>query len=194
MYIFGLGNPGLEYGETRHNVGFLFLDYINSRYLKVSEQHESEYVWFRGRIKGELLTFIKPQTYMNLSGRVVWRLKKEKVTPHDIIVVYDDVSLPLGRIRVRPGGSSDGHNGIASIINAFNGENGFARIRIGIAGTQGEHEPLRDYVLDTFSPDEQALLPDIFELSWKALITLVTEGTEKAMARFNGRAVERPEE
>lgn len=192
MYIFGLGNPGLEYRETRHNVGFLFLDYINSRYLKVPEKHESEYVWFQGKVKGKHLTFIKPQTYMNLSGRVVWSLKKEKVRPEEIIVVYDDAALPLGKIRIRPGGSSGGHNGIESIINAFNGENGFARIRIGIGGAQGEHEPLRDYVLDTFSPDEKALLPDIFELSWKALVTMVTEGTEKAMSRFNGLTVEHP--
>jgi len=189
VYIFGLGNPGLEYGETRHNVGFLFLDYINSRYLKAPEKHEPEYVWFQSRLKGELLMFIKPQTYMNLSGRVVWSLKKEHMTPRDIIVVYDDAALPLGKIRIRPGGSSGGHNGITSIINAFNGDNGFARIRIGIAGAQGEREPLRDYVLDTFTREEEALLPDIFDLAWKGLVTIVNEGVETAMSRFNGRII-----
>jgi len=194
VYIFGLGNPGLEYGETRHNVGFLFLDYINSRYLKVSEKHESEYVWFQAKLKGELLRFIKPQTYMNLSGRVVWNLKKEQITPEDIIVVYDDAALPLGKIRIRPGGSSGGHNGITSIINAFNGNDRFARIRIGIAGTQGEHEPLRNYVLDRFARDEEALLPDIFDLAWKGLVTIVTEGVETAMSRFNGRMITSPDE
>jgi PTH1 family peptidyl-tRNA hydrolase len=190
VIILGLGNPGPQYGETRHNVGFLFLDYVRDRYLKTDEKQERDYSYFTGRIKGEALLFIKPQTFMNLSGRVIKSLKKGAVEPSDILVIYDDVALPFGKIRIRTSGSSGGHNGIQSIINALGGQENFVRIRIGVGGNRGDEQPLHDYVLEKFSNEEWGHLGEIFDLAWSALMTIMTQDVGAAMSRFNGKIIE----
>ncbi len=187
MIIIGLGNPGIEYMETRHNVGFLFLDYLKSFY-KEKEKHFSTYSAFRHRVCGREITFVKPQTYMNLSGKSVWELKhRGELLAEDVLVVYDDVALPLGRIRIRKSGSAGGHNGMRSIMNAFGGDINIARLRIGVSENDGGGE-LKDYVLSPFSRREMDVMENVLVSAREAVEMVISDGIESAMSAFNGRS------
>lgn len=181
--IVGLGNPGRRYERTRHNAGFRALDRLaDEERLRWRRAWRAAAQWAEWPGVGRL---VKPQTYMNRSGAAVdFFLKKCGITPRDLIVVYDDLDLERGRIRVRARGSAGGHNGMRSVIGAL-GSDDFARVRIGIRGP----EPVDDvvaYVLSPFTGEEQRAMEVAIERAVRAVRCMVTDGTEKAMNDFNG--------
>jgi PTH1 family peptidyl-tRNA hydrolase len=189
--IIGLGNPGQGYSNNRHNIGFMCLKYFAKEHKIDFDKKQADARIGRGKIEGIDVVLAKPQTYMNLSGKSVNRLMyKFKLKPEDIIVIHDDMDLPLGKVRIRSGGSSGGHNGINSIIAEI-GTREFIRVKIGI-GRPGKEEDDRsydrdivDYVLSNFSHDEKKQLEPSIEKVSDALLCLITEGLEAAMNKFN---------
>ncbi|HEX2059648.1 MAG TPA: aminoacyl-tRNA hydrolase, partial [Thermoanaerobaculia bacterium] len=151
--IVGLGNPGPEYERTRHNVGWQVIDAFAKKFRIEVTRHEKNALTGTGRVAGGSVMVAKPLTYMNLSGDAVRLLVNAYVeSTQDLIVVYDDIDLPLGKLRIRPNGSAGTHNGMRSIISILQTEQ-FPRLRVGIgASDQGR---LRDYVLDEFTAEEQ---------------------------------------
>jgi PTH1 family peptidyl-tRNA hydrolase len=186
MLIVGLGNPGEEYASSRHNLGFMLIDKLASDAgIAVSRRECSSFVG-RGEIEGVKTKLAKPQTFMNLSGHAVSCLlaKVKSDSPVDqLIVVSDDLALPLGKIRIRERGSAGGHNGLKSIIAAL-GTSEFVRLRIGI---EPEH-PISDakrFVLDTFSKSERPIVLETIDQGAEAIRTIIRDGALKAMAKFN---------
>lgn len=184
MLIVGLGNPGPEYATDRHNVGFRVVDALaRDHSLSFSRQKAKARV-AEGSIHGLRVILVKPQTFMNLSGKPVNRLSQMfRVPPEEILVVYDDLDLPLGRLRLRPEGGSGGHKGMRSIANML-GTQAFPRLRIGIGRPRGRMDPA-DYVLQPFAKDEQDIVDDIVEEAVAAIECWLTEGLVVAMDRFN---------
>lgn len=190
MYIIaGLGNPTKEYDKTRHNVGFSVIDVLADRYnIDVSERKHRAYCG-RGAIEGQKVVLMKPQTFMNLSGESIRSaVDFYKVDPEDIIVIYDDVSLEPGQLRIRLKGSAGGHNGIKNII-AHLGTQEFPRIKVGV-GAKPPRMDLADYVLSRFSKGEQALMDDAFREAAEAAVMMMTDGAERAMNHFNTKKKE----
>lgn len=185
--IAGLGNPGRKYENTRHNVGFCVIDRLADKYgISVNEKMFQALVG-RGVIEGEKVLLVKPQTFMNLSGESIQPiLGYYKVDPEDFVVVYDDISLETGNIRVRGKGSAGGHNGIKNIIARL-GTQEFPRVRIG-TGEKPSQMDLADYVLGHFTSEEQKLMAEAYEAGASACVTLMQEGVETAMNHFNGKA------
>ena len=152
--IIGLGNIGKEYENTRHNSGFMAIDYLAEKYNIGLDKKKKKYIYGEGIINGKKIAIIKPTTFMNLSGEaIVEMLNWYKITPSDIIVIYDDVDLKLGTVRYREKGSSGTHNGMRNIISNLKTEE-FARIRIGIENREDTPIPLMDYVLQKFNKEE----------------------------------------
>lgn len=180
--IVGLGNPGLEYAQTRHNVGFMALDLL-AKELKVSfNKNKYKALIADAQVNGTKILLVKPQAYMNLSGDAVGMLARwHKVLPEDIVVVYDDMDLPLGKLRIRPQGGHGGHNGMKSII-ANLGSNTFARIRIGIG--HGEFNSV-NHVLGKFSLEEAKEIEITLDKSVQAIKTIIVENINAAMNKFN---------
>jgi PTH1 family peptidyl-tRNA hydrolase len=186
MLIVGLGNPGDEYAQTRHNLGFMLIDKLAHDEGIVVGRRECSSLVGRGEIEGMRTKLAKPQTFMNLSGHAVScllaKLKSESPIKR-LVVMSDDLALPLGRIRIRERGSAGGHNGLKSIIAAI-GTNEFVRLRIGI---QPEH-PISDskrFVLDSFSRTERPIVEETLALSANAIRTIIRDGILKAMSDFN---------
>ena len=178
--VVGLGNPGRRYANTRHNAGFLVLDRLAAAEgIAFREKGEALLAeWGRGWL-------MKPLTYMNLSGRAVAPFVRRKGIPLErLLVVHDDMDLPLGRIRLKHGGSSGGQKGVASIIEAL-GEDGFDRLRIGIGRPPAGVDPV-DWVLSPFAPDERAVLERVLEAATEAVRVWEKEGLKSAQSRFNG--------
>lgn len=183
--IVGLGNPGRQYAATRHNVGFMVLDELARRHRIPVAKRIGRSVTGQGQIGDEDVILVKPLTYMNLSGEAVSHLlRRMKIKPEDIIVVYDDVDLPLGKLRLRPKGSAGTHNGMKSIIGHV-GSNAFPRLRVGIGSIRGEAV---DFVLSKFKRSEQPVMKAAIEDAASALEMVLTDGLEPAMNRFNQRA------
>jgi peptidyl-tRNA hydrolase, PTH1 family len=182
--VVGLGNPGSRYAETRHNVGFMVVDRLAQRHgAAVSKKQCSGLVGF-AEWPGEKLCLAKPQTYMNLSGETVGCLARYyKVPLTGLLVVYDDLDLPLGRLRLRDGGSAGGHRGMESII-AVLGTQQFPRLRIGI-GRPGETDTV-DHVLGRFSSDERAMVTETLDRAADAVEVALRDGLVRAMNEFNG--------
>jgi PTH1 family peptidyl-tRNA hydrolase len=182
--IVGLGNPGKKYERTRHNVGFRVVDWIAAnREIPVSKEICGALIgeWTE---KGERILLAKPQTYMNRSGESVRELLGEfHATPDDLVVVYDDLDLPFGRIRVRARGSAGGHLGLASILDSLAGSP-FARVRIGIGRPPEGVEPA-EYVLDSFDAAQTGHLDELIGKAADAVLTLLRDGSEAAMREFN---------
>ncbi len=179
--VVGLGNPGREYLDTRHNVGFMIVERLVAA---GSETWSTERRWDCRVARAGATWFIKPQTYMNLSGRAVARVAAfHRIPPEEILVVHDDVSLPLGRIRFRASGSAGGHNGIKSIIAEL-GTDSFARLKVGIDGNR-PREDLSGYVLGKFSPGEAEILEKTLQESCGAVECALDSGVASAMNRFN---------
>ncbi|HLN97239.1 MAG TPA: aminoacyl-tRNA hydrolase [Pyrinomonadaceae bacterium] len=184
--IVGLGNPGKEYQWSRHNLGFMLIDKLAGEAGAEVKRRECQSLVGRAEIEGRAVKLVKPQTYMNLSGEAVaCLLTKHKLTGpgNNLIVVSDDLALPLGKIRIRERGSAGGHNGLKSIIQAI-GTNEFTRLRIGI---QPEH-PISDakrFVLDSFSSVTRKAVAEILEKSGAALHAILRDGVLKAMTEFN---------
>jgi len=180
--IVGLGNPGPEYERTRHNVGWQAVDAFAKKFRIDVARHEKNALTGTGRVAGGSVLVAKPLTFMNLSGDAVRLLVNAYAeTPADMIVVYDDIDLPLGRLRIRPNGSAGTHNGMRSIVAELGTEN-FPRLRIGVGAPQGK---LRDYVLDAFAPDEQPLVEDAIKRSIDALVLFMRDDLRRAMNEFN---------
>lgn len=186
MLIVGLGNPGAEYEWSRHNLGFMLIDKLaHDEGIAVGRRECSSLVG-RGEIEGAVTKLAKPQTFMNLSGHAVSCLLakvRSESAIKQLIVVSDDLALPLGKIRIRERGTAGGHNGLKSIIAEI-GTNDFVRLRIGI---QPEH-PISDskrFVLDSFSRTERSIVAETIELSAKAIRTIIRDGALKAMSEFN---------
>lgn len=188
--IAGLGNPGTEYAATRHNIGFDMVTYLSDKYDIAVRTREGKALTGKGMIAGQKVILAQPQTYMNLSGESVRALMDYyKIAEDELIVIYDDISLEVGQIRVRPKGSAGGHNGIKNII-AHLGSQEFARIKIGV-GAKPEGGDLIKHVLGRFPKEEDAMLRDVFALADEALCTILTDSVESAMNQVNGKRIER---
>ncbi|MBR6229873.1 MAG: aminoacyl-tRNA hydrolase [Eubacterium sp.] len=186
MYmIVGLGNPGTEYAATHHNIGFDTITYLCDRYDIRLKNKEGYAVTGKGRIEGQAVLLVQPQTYMNESGRAVRSLRDYyKIEDEEILIVCDDINLPVGQIRVRPKGSAGGHNGLKSIIKHLGTEE-FTRIRVGV-GDKPERGDLVRHVLGRFSREEEAVLRDVFGLAERAVILTITDSVEAAQNQVNG--------
>lgn len=185
MYIIaGLGNPGKEYEKTRHNMGFMVLDALADKYnIDVTDKKHKGLIG-KGIIEGEKVILVKPETFMNLSGdclREVMEYYHE--TPDHVIVVYDDICLGVGKLRVRPKGSAGGHNGIKSIIANFKTEE-FPRVRVGV-GDKPAKMDLANHVLGRFSKEDQEILSDRIPVAVDAVVCVLTSGCDVAMNKYN---------
>ncbi len=182
--IIGLGNPTREYEGTRHNVGFSVIYNISDAYNIRVDTKKHKALIGKGIIEGEKVILAMPMTYMNLSGESVRELVDYyKCSVEDIIVIYDDISLDVGKLRIRTKGSAGGHNGIKNIIAQL-GTDVFTRIKVGV----GEKPPkmdLADYVLGHFSKEEQPVIRDSADRARQAVSVILTEGAESAMNKFN---------
>jgi len=182
--IVGLGNPGREYRKSRHNVGFMLLDRLAERLGCAFSRVESRALVAKGDYLENRLILVKPQTYMNLSGQAASSLLRfYKVPLENLLVIYDEVDLPLGILRLRPGGGSAGHKGMQSLIEKL-GTQEFPRLRIGINRPPGRKEAA-DYVLQDFSKDEAQLMPEILDRAVDAVLTFVRGGIVEAMNLYN---------
>lgn len=188
MYVIaGLGNPDKKYEKTRHNVGFDVIDVIAKKYNVELTEKKHRALSGSGYIAGKKVLLVKPQTYMNLSGESIAAiLNFYKLDPeNDLLVIFDDVSLAPGRIRVRAKGSAGGHNGIKNIIT-MTGTQNFSRIKVGV-GEKPKGWDLADYVLSRFSKDDRALAEGAFEEAAEAAELIVAGDLEGAMNQFNGK-------
>ena len=182
--IVGLGNPGKKYENTRHNLGYKVVDLLSEK-LKINfnkEKMEGQYG--NGKIGDEKIILVKPLTYMNLSGNCVTQfLKYFKVGPEDLIVIYDDIDIKVGRIRIKPNGNPGTHNGMKDITNKI-GTKEFARVRVG-SGKPIEEMDLADYVLSNFKKEEMDDINKSIEDASEAVIKLLNDGIEEAMNKYN---------
>ena len=184
--IVGLGNPGRDYVGTRHNMGFEAIDAICAKYDITMNKEKFRAQVGEGRIAGEKVLVIKPQTYMNLSGESVREFRDfYKLEPEEILVIYDDISLPTGKLRIRERGSAGGHNGIKNIIFQL-GTDVFPRMKIGVGQPEHPDFDCKDYVLGKFSKEETEVLTKTVIRVAEAVETLIKDGTPKAMNQFNG--------
>ena len=183
--ITGLGNPGRQYSENRHNVGFMLVSRLADRLGVSFSRLESKALVTKAVYKDYRLVLAKPQTYMNLSGQAVSALQRfYKIPLENLLVAYDDVDLPLGTIRLRPDGSSGGQKGMGSIIDHL-GTQEFPRLRIGIGRPPGRMDAAA-YVLQDFSRGETEILDEVLERGVEAVLTFITEGLTTAMNQYNG--------
>lgn len=185
--IVGLGNPGGKYEQTRHNVGFRAIEELARRWRIAVTRNRFSGLVGDGPIRDRKVLLLEPMTYMNLSGRSV----REAMTFHklalaDLLVILDDMALPLGRLRLRPGGSAGGHNGLANVIEQLGGDD-FARLRIGIEAVQGSR--MVDHVLGSFTPEERGRIDQAIARAADAAECWLAEGIDGAMNKYN-----RPEE
>ncbi len=186
--IVGLGNPGREYNNTRHNIGFDAIDVIADKYNIEVSRIKFKGVYGEGFIDGEKVILLKPTTYMNLSGESVREVMDfYKLSEEDILVIYDDVSLDVGRIRIREKGSAGGHNGIKNII-ANIGTDVFPRIKVGVGKPQGD---LVKHVLGTFSKEDREDLNKVLETVVMASETIIKDDAKEAMNKYNGFSLEK---
>ena len=184
--VVGLGNPGAQYEKTRHNVGFRTLALLARQADCRATRVKLQAMTGQTELAGERVLLVQPMTYMNLSGRAVRALADYyKIPPQRIIVLFDDISLPVGRLRVRPGGSAGGHNGIKSIIAEL-GTQEFPRVKIGVGAKPHPDYDLADWVLSTFSAQEEKLLAPAVERAADAVREILQNGVPAAMNRYNG--------
>ncbi len=182
--LIGLGNYGRQYRHNRHNVGFMVVDRIADRLGVAFSRLESKALVTKAIYKDHRLLLAKPQTYMNRSGQSVGALLRfYKIPPEQILVIYDDVDLPLGTLRLRPGGGSAGQKGMQSIIESL-GTQDIPRLRVGIDRPSGRMEAA-DYVLQDFSKDQLESLPLILSRAADAALVSISEGLETAMNLYN---------
>ena len=192
--IVGLGNPGTKYAQTRHNVGFDLLDSIAKRW-QIGFSDRQQFKGIYGERVGSnnaKIRLLKPQTFMNLSGQSV-RAATDwfKIPPESVLVIYDDLDLPLGKVRLRLSGSAGGHNGMKSIISHL-GTQDFPRVRIGIGKSTGEKDTI-SHVLGKFSAVETPIVSEVIYLVNDAIEMSLKQGVEKAMSLYNSRAIPVPE-
>ncbi|MBC8062464.1 MAG: aminoacyl-tRNA hydrolase [Clostridiaceae bacterium] len=185
--IVGLGNPGTQYKSTRHNVGFDILDLISEKYNITVNRIKFKGVYGEGIIGGEKVILLKPSTFMNLSGESVREAASfYKINVLNIIVLQDDISLEVGRMRIRSKGSAGGHNGLKSIILNLSSEE-FVRFKIGVGQPKGE---LVSHVLGKFSKEERNLIDEVNNSTVEAIELVIKQGAAQAMNKFNGYKAE----
>jgi len=190
--IVGLGNPGEDYARSRHNVGWNVADAFARKFRIDIARHEKESMTGEGRVAGETVKVAKPLTYMNLSGDAVRLLVNAYLdSTDDLIVVFDDIDLPLGKLRIRPSGSPGTHNGMRSIVASLATER-FPRLRFGVRGASYSDVRLRDYVLDDFTDEELPLVQSSVDRAVDALVLFARGDLKRAMNQFN-RDPETPE-
>jgi PTH1 family peptidyl-tRNA hydrolase len=183
--ITGLGNPGPKYQGTRHNAGFMVLDRLAEKIRVSIDRTKFGGLYGEGSWGGERVVLLKPQTFMNLSGRSVTEAARfYKIPPTDIIVVHDELDLPFGQIRLKEGGGHGGHNGVRSIVAEF-GSADFLRLRVGIG--RPDKGSAEKYVLNPFSVEEAGFVPHVADGACEALEMLLQEGLPKAMSIFHAR-------
>lgn len=184
--IVGLGNPGKDYARSRHNCGFRAIDLLAEKLSCRIDKAKFQGLYGQCTYDGKKLFILKPQTYMNLSGRSVLQLSAYyHIPPQRIIVLFDDISLEPGRLRVRADGSAGGHNGIKSIISEL-GSDQFPRVKIGVGGKPHPDADLADWVLSGFTSKEEADLLPALERSGEAALCIISQGVSQAANRFNG--------
>lgn len=186
MYIIvGLGNPGKQYENTRHNMGFLAVDLLAEKYNIEVNKVKFKALVGEGRIAGQKVLLVKPQTYMNLSGEAVRQaMDFYKIDPEELIVIYDDIDIPTGTFRIRKKGSPGTHNGMRNIFQHIQ-TNDFPRIRVGIGS--GKKANLAGYVTGGISKSEQEILADVLKNSADAAACIIEKGIDKAMNEYNVR-------
>ena len=188
--IVGLGNPGKAYAHNRHNAGFRCLNYFARLHSIRFDHRQCRARVGIAEVRGEKLLLAKPRTFVNLSGNpVACLVHKHDIPLSDLLVIYDDLDLPLGKIRLRQGGGSGGHKGMNSIISALGSED-FPRIRVGIGRPQAEEQSMSEdaivnYVLSDFPPQEEATIKPVIATVAEAIDCFITEGIEAAMSKFN---------
>lgn len=184
--IVGLGNPGKDYERTRHNCGFRAIDLLAEKLSCKIDKSKFQGLYGQTSYNGVKLFLLKPLTYMNLSGKSVLQLSAYfSIPPQRIIVLFDDISLPPGKIRVRKDGSAGGHNGIKSIIQEL-GSQDFPRVKIGVGAKAHPDQDLADWVLSAFSKTEEKALADALDHASDASVLIVEQGVEKAANKYNG--------
>ncbi len=183
MYVIvGLGNPGKQYENTRHNIGFITLDYLADKHGIAINKIKHKALVGEGKISGQKVLLVKPQTYMNLSGQSVREVMNYyKVDTENLVVIYDDIDIPAGSVRIRKKGSAGTHNGMRSIVYDLQSDN-FPRIRIGMG--RNSHE-LKDFVLGGFSKDEKELFEKAVAHTAEAIECLIEKDVDMAMNRYN---------
>ena len=190
--IVGLGNPGRGYADNRHNVGFICLNHFAKTQGIRFDKKQCKARIGLGEVAGDEVVLARPQTYMNRSGQSVSLLvAKFNVSPDNLLVIHDDLDLPLGKIRIRQGGSAGGHKGVSSIITEL-GNQDFIRIRVGIGRpvknegfTEFSEDEIINYVLSDFTPDEKQAITQVIPRVSEAILCLLTEGSTVAMNRYN---------
>jgi len=180
--LVGLGNPGIRYARTRHNIGFMVLERLAGS-MDLSFREKTDYRVCSGSISGHRVILMEPLTFMNRSGSAVRKVfSKYTVLPENIVVIHDDLDLESGKLKIRKKGSSGGHKGIESVIQ-YLGAQDFIRVRIGIG--RNPLIPTEDYVLSKFGKDEQPLIKEAVTRAVDAVSCIVTEGPDRAMNKFN---------
>lgn len=186
--LVGLGNPGDHYAKTRHNVGFRAIDALAKRLGVKIDRAKFRGLYGQAVFEGQKLILLKPQTFMNNSGLSVMDAARfYKLPPERVIVIFDDISLDVGRLRVRADGSAGGHNGIKSIIGGLNSQ-AFPRVKIGVGAKPHPDYELADWVLSNFSASEEKTLGPAIERAGEAALAVLTDGVPAAANRFNGVA------
>jgi len=188
--ICGLGNPGREYERHRHNIGFMVVEALLSRARAELNQEKFAAKVGQGTLAGEKILFVEPQTFMNLSGRSVAEAARfYKIPPEDVLVIHDELDLPLGRLQLKAGGGSGGHNGLKSIVASL-GSEAFIRLRFGIDKPEGPNarERVAGYVLSNFDDGERRQLDELMDRAMDMTECWVREGLSVAMNRFNRKA------
>jgi PTH1 family peptidyl-tRNA hydrolase len=190
--IVGLGNPGADYERSRHNVGWMIVDAFAKKFRIDISKHEKDAMTGEGRVAGGSIKVAKPLTFMNLSGDAVKLLANAYLqSTDDLMIVYDDIDLPLARLRIKPSGSSGTHNGMRSIVTSLATER-FPRLRFGVRGAEYPDGRLRDYVLDDFTAEEQPLVDRGIERAVDALVLFARGDLKRAMNEFNRDPEENP--
>ncbi len=180
--IVGLGNPGAKYERTRHNAGWRAVRALHTLHIEDIDGWKTKFgaEMAEGRLGGEKAALMLPQTFMNASGdAVIQAVQFWQVAPADVLLVYDDLDIPLGNIRIRANGSAGGHNGVKSVLERL-GTQDVPRVRIGIGTERAKVVPAEDYVLERFSPDEETELAKAIDAAVKAVETVLAEGVEAA--------------
>ena len=185
--IVGLGNPGKQYEHTRHNCGFRAIDLLAEKLGCKIDKGKFQGLYGQIVYRQQKLFLLKPLTYMNLSGRSVLQLSAYfSIPPERIIVLFDDISLAPGRLRIRGDGSAGGHNGIKSIISEL-GSQDFPRVKIGVGAKPVQEQDLADWVLSSFSASEEKLLKDALDRAADAALCIISDGIQAAANRYNGK-------
>lgn len=180
--VVGLGNPGAKYDRTRHNAGFRAVRAFHTLHMDAFDGWKGKFdaEMAEGRIDGEKIALMLPQTFMNLSGdAVIQAVQFWHIDPKDVLLVYDELDIPLGNVRIRAAGSAGGHNGVKSVLERL-GTQDVPRIRIGIGTERSKTVPAEDYVLERFSPDEEAALAPAMDAATKAISTALAQGIDAA--------------